>query len=358
MVTRTSKTTATRRSAAPAAKKSAPALAKKAPPAKPAPTRKAAPAKAAPAPKKPAVKSVETVTAHDVLRARKAIEAATQEAYRLENLYWAQNTAALDEAKEHAEKAAAELTPPKKAGPKPADTPARRARAKDPVAGEFYDRDKVEGYSLRELRDLAEDLVDREIITERMKKSVILEQMEDAGLFREEGSASADEDDELSDDEDAQEDEEAEDFEEEEDDDSSDEDDADDDEDDADDAEDGDGDDEEGYTLEELKAMKLKDLQDLAEQNGVEWDDLSKSKLIDALVGVDEDEDEPEDDEDDEEEEGFVEVNPEDIPNMSVKELLELAGDIGLKIPTSKSKNKEYLIDKILEQVDDEDEDE
>lgn len=357
MVTRTSKTTATRRSAAPAAKKSAPAPAKKAAPAKPAPTRKAAAPKAAPAPK-PAVKSVEAVTAHDVLRARKAVEAATQEAYRLENLYWAQNSAALDEAKAHAEKAAAELAPPKKAGPKPADTPARRARAKDPVAGEFYDRDKVENYSLRELRDLAEDLADREIITERKMKRVILEQMEDAGLFREEGHSSADEDDELPDDEDAQEDEEAEDFEEDEDE-SSDEDDAEDDEDDADDAEDGDGDDEEGYTLEELKAMKLKDLQDLAEQNGVEWDDLSKSELIDKLVGEDEDEEDSEDEpeEDDDEEDGdFVEVNPEDIPNMSVKELLELAGDIGLKIPASKRKDKDYLIDKILEQVDDEDE--
>lgn len=341
MVVRTSKT-ATSRTRTPAKKTAA------------APAKKAAP-KPQEAPKRAAAPKVEVVTAHDVLRAEMAALKAAGEHARLRNLYWDQNQQDLNAAVAHAERVTEELTPRKKDGPKPADTPSRRAHAKNPVVDEFYDRDKVEGYGLRDLRDLAAELAEKGLITETKVKKTILEQMEEAGLFRAEGHSGSDEDDELDDDEDLAEDEDDEDFEDDEDSDEDD-DDAEDDEDDADDDDAGDGDDEEGYTLAELKAMNLTDLQDIAEQNGVDWDDLSKSELIAALIGADDDE--SDDEEDDEDEDEFLEINPEDIPNMSLKELLELAEEIGLKVPVKKRKDKDYLVEAILEQVDDEDDEE
>jgi hypothetical protein len=355
MVVRTTK----KATAAPAKKAAAPA--KKATPA-PKPAPKAAPARKA-APAKPAV---EKVTAYDVLRADKAVEKAQQEYYRIKNLFWQQNEGELSAAVEHAEKMVEEITPAPRTGRKPAETPSAKARAKDPVIGEFYDIDDTRALGLRDLRDLAADLAEKGLITETMKKPIILKQMEDAGLFRAAGNAGTDEDDIVDDDEDLAEDEEAEEYEDEAEDESDDSEESDDDDEADDDSEDED--DEDGYSLDDLKKMKLKQLQDLAEQNEIDWDGLSKDDLIAELWGEDEDEededeseDEEIDDEEDEEEEDdeeTIEIDLADLPGYDTSELVELANKIGLKIPVSKRKDKKFLIKKIEDALTAPDEDE
>lgn len=351
MVVRTAKKTAPAKKAAAPARKAAPA-------AKPAP--KAAPTKPV---RKPAVGSEEKVTAYDVLRARKAADLAQQEVYRLETLFWKQNEDILQGAVEHAENFAEENTPPKRTGRKPAETPAAKVKAKTPnVAGEYFDKDETLALGLVDLRDLARELAENGVITETKVKKDIIAQMEAAGLFREAGADDTDEDDAVDDDEDSAEDEEAEDFDEE--DDAEDDDDSEDDDDESDDEDDDEED--EGYSLDDLKAMKLKQLQELAEQNEIDWDGLSKAELIEEIWGDDEDEDEPEDDadeddEEDEEEEETIEIDVTDLPNMSADELYALAKSTGVKVPVAKRKDKKFLVKKLEDELfpsDDEDDEE
>lgn len=204
-------------------------------------------------------------------------------------------------------------------------SPLTRAKVKpeERVIDEYYNRDDIETYSIKELRELAADLVANGIITEKVKKLVILEQMEAAGLFREEGSADSDEDDiEEDDDEDVEEDE----------DDDADADESDDD--------DDDGVTEENFTRAELKKMDLAELQDIAELNQFKWKGLDKNEIIDTILGSSEDED----DDEDEEEEEDLEIDPDELPNMSVSELLDLCKQIGLKVPAASRNNQKKII--------------
>lgn len=224
----------------------------------------------------------------------------------------------------------------------PKKSPLTRAKVEpeDRTIGEYYDMDVVKKYTITELRALAADLAEQGLITETKVKPRILEQMEAAGLFREEGSAAADEDD-IEDDVDEGDEE---DVEEEDDEEESDSDD------DADEAEDA------VYERADLKGMTLKQLQELAEANEYDWKGLGKAELIDALLADEEEDDE--DEEDGEEEEDVVPIDPDELPSMDLAELLELADQIdGLKIPAAKRKNKKAVIQLILDELG-EDEDE
>lgn len=222
-------------------------------------------------------------------------------------------------------------------------SPAKRAKVdpEDRVNEEYYDRAVVEQYPIKELRELAADLAANGVINEKVKKSVILEEMEAAGLFREDGDSSAaedgieDDDVEEGDEEDGVED-------------------ADADESDDEDESDGDDDDdmgEENYTREDLEEMTLKELQELAEVNETDWKGLNKAKLIDELL-ADEEEESDEEDEDDEE---TIEIDPDELPNMDQAELLELCKQLDIRVPANKRKNKAAVVEMILESLDEDD---
>jgi len=406
MVIRTKKSTATAtrtRTAPPAAKKRAvaPAPAKKSVPAKKAvpaqrkaPVKASAPVKAAPPAKRPApavtksapapaVQKSVSVTAYDVLRADKAAEIALAHAKELREAFWASQDSALDGAVEHAAKMAeaAEKEVPKKAGrPAAKEGPARKALAAEPkVIDEYYDIDVVKGYGIVQLRELANDLADRGIITERKIKGVIYDQMEEAGLFRQAGTSDADADVE-DDDEDGEEGEE--DFEEYEDDEAEAADSADDD---SDDEEDDGGDDEESLTEDDLNNMPLAELQDLAEKWGISWKNLKQKELVAKIVqeaSEDEDsedeefedseddseeyedeatEDESEGDEDDEEEDDDseeLELSMEDIEAMNAEDLTDLLEKLDVRVPAKIRNNADALRSLLLEHLDEQDDDE
>lgn len=349
--------TAVKKTTAPA-KKAVPAPAAKRPAVKP-PVAAAKPTAAVSTPSKAAAS--DKVTGHDVARAALVLEKAQTEYNRTLAAYWAQNETELEAAVEHSKKTVESMSPPVREGRKPADTPSAKARAKTPVVDEFYDLEKTTAMGLRDLRELAAELAEKGLITELKVKKTILEQMEEAGLFRSEGSSGVDEDDAVDDDEDVSEDEEDEEEYEEDDSDSEDDDESDE------DSDDEDADDEDGFTLDDLKAMKLKELQNLAEQNSVDWDGLTKSELIAELWGEDDEEDEEDssdedaEDADDEEEEGedeeeTVEIDLADLPKYSADELYEIAKQIGAKIPVAKRKDKKFLIQKVTEVLTEDDE--
>lgn len=224
-----------------------------------------------------------------------------------------------------------------RATPHRPDGPARKAKVdpEDRVADEYYDAEATAALPLRELRELAADLAERGVITETKTKTKILKEMEEAGLFRELDDEGADEDDAEGDhDEDSEEDEV--------DDDDSDEEEL----------------DEETYERSDLKKMTLKELQELAEINGVKWKGLDQKSLIDTLLGEEEDEEEEEESEDDEDEEVF-EIDPDELDSMSVAELLQICEKGGFKVPVSARKNKQRIIDIIIDNLgEEEDEDE
>jgi hypothetical protein len=293
-----------------------------------------------------------TVQAHDVLRARLTADRAIAAYEAIYATYWGEYGEVLDGAVAHSERVLSEMAPPLKNGRRATkEGPARKALAKSPkVADEYFDLDEISSMSLVELRELAKELIERELITEPKIKSVIIQQMEDAGLFREDGSSEVDEDDE-DDDEDSEAGE-AEEYGDE----SGDEDDEPDDDDDDEDDEDEDG---EAYTLAELKAMPLEELQDLAEENQIPWKGLKQAALIAALTaagGDDEDEDEEEDDE----EAGFeeMEMTEEEIKNMGVDELNSLLERMGVDVPVKIRKRKTALVDLVMENLDEDEDDE
>jgi len=402
--TRTAPPAAKKRTApAPVAKKSVPA--KKAVPAQrkapaPAPAKKPAPVAAkktatgAPTKRPVGVKPGSgavgnpktSVQAHDVLRAQKAAQLllvqyqdAEANARQLSEAYWGAYNGALDGAVEHAAKMAQEVEKevPKRTGrPATKEGPARKALAPEPnVAGEFYDIDVVKGYGIVQLRELANDLADRGIITERKIKGVIYDQMEEAGLFRQAGTSDSDADAE-DDDEVGEEGEE--DFEEYEDDEAEAADSADDESDDEDD--DG-GDDEDALTLDDLNNMDLAQLQEIAEEWGLSWKGLKQKEIIAKIVAAsegseDSDEEEPEDDEDEteeyedesadeeddsdeeEDEEEEMELSMDDIEAMGAEELTALLEQLEIRVPAKLKNNADGLRDLLLENLEAQDDEE
>lgn len=333
----------------PAARRPAPAAkarpARKETPAKPAPAaKKAAPARQATEAKKEQLAAARAVRSEKVAAAKAApteVHPVRKDKISAHDVARAWHTAlmlqfqyAVQEGEEIAEAMAfvAPIMASKSGLPEKSLHAKAKVDPEDRVIDEFYDLDVVKAMSISDLRTLATDLAANGLITETKLKSRILEQMEEAGLFREEESSDADEDDIEDDvDEDAEEDEE---------DDDSDEDD------DTEDVE---------YSREDLKGMTLKELQEIAEANEYDWKGLDKASLIEALLADPEEEDEEESgDEDDEE---AVEIDPDELPNMDLDELLELCEQIGLKVPAAKKKNKKAVIQLILDELgDDEDE--
>lgn len=128
------------------------------------------------------------------------------------------------------------------------------------------------------------------------------------------------------------------------------------------------------YTREELEELSLKELRNIAKEEGVkstEYRGADKDKLIELILGLDDDEGdedaddsddvEDSDDEDDEEEE----LDEAAIRKMPVSELLKLADEVGVvisrRIKTMKDQKakKEALVDAIMASAeDDEDDDE
>lgn len=324
---------AAKRAAAPAARKAAPArpVAKKAAPApakrSAAPVRaKAATPKAAPATQRTAKapKKEDAVSDHYVLR--------TLHTFLATYAKWLEQQGG--EVQEVLDFVAPILPP--RTGPVKS-TPQNRAKVSEEVQEaeeKFYDRDVIEKYSITDLRELATDLAAQDIITETKVKRVILEQMEEAGLFRSGEDSPADEDDEVDgeDAEDADEDEEEDDAE------------SDDDE--------SDGDTEEDFfTREELEGYKLKELQDLAEANELDFRGLSKAELIDLLVPEDEESEEDDEEEEDEEEGEELVIDLNALKKASIEELLDICEQAGYDVPRSKRKNRAAILEIIEENV-------
>jgi hypothetical protein len=221
-------------------------------------------------------------------------------------------------------------------------TPLTRAKVEpeDRVIDEYYDKEIVEKYTIKELRELAGDLG----LDEQKLKTKILAEMESKGFFREDGDSDADEDgveDDVDEDAEGDDGEEEEELDDEESDD---------------DSEDDDDETEERvYDRDDLKAMTLKELQELAEANEVNFKGLGKAELIETLLADDDDEEEDDsEDEEDEDDDAPVEIDPDELPNMDLDELLELCEQIDVKVPASKKKNKKAVIQLILDELEDE----
>jgi hypothetical protein len=338
MVTRTtSRRPAAKRPVAPPPKKTA---------AKPAPARKAAaPApKARPVAKAPAARSKPQALAADAHPTRKSAPTG-YDVVRAIMTAVAMVNAFAEAYQEELDALTPFVAPMGKNwhGALPAEGPLQKVAVdpEDSVIGEALDRDDTLALPLRELRELAADLAKRGIIQETMKKPVILAQMEEAGLFREDGDPATDEDAEEEADEDEDLPEEADDADE--DDDEDDDTEADDDDDEGDDEEYGE------YTRAELREMTLKEVQELAEANGIKWKGKDQEYLVVALL-PDEDEEEEEEEEEDGE---ALEIYPDELPNMDLPELLSLCEQAGWEVPAAKKKRKQSVIDFILSKLDD-----
>jgi hypothetical protein len=209
---------------------------------------------------------------------------------------------------------------------------AAKVAEEDRVADELYDKEKVIAMPVAKLRQLAADLG----LNEQKFKSGILEELEEKGYFRAEGDSADDEVDDGDDLSDAEEDEDESDDESDEDEELV----------------------EETLTRADLKKMNLKQLQEIAEANELDSEGLDKDEIIEALL-ADEEEDEEEEGEDEEEdeeegeedEEQYEEVTPEDLPKLSLEELLDLADTSGIKIPAAKKGNKKAVIEVILSKM-------
>lgn len=362
------KTSASRTTARPAAtaKKAAPAR-KAAAPAPKTTTRRAPAAKPAQAAPKAAVAKTPPVQAHDVARAQRDLMEAQARLEAITKAYFAEHGLIIQGAVDHVA-AIAELDGPVRQGATKHDGPQQKALARDPQVGEYYDIDAVQKMTLTELRELARDLASRDVITETTKKTAILKEMEEAGLFRKDESASSDEDDLEGDDtEDAPGDGEEEgDF--------------DDDEDDESDEDDEDVEDDDTPTLEEIEDAKLSQLREWCEEYEIRTAKKSADDLREALIEkleLDEGDDEPEDDEesgedeyddegdDGEEEEednggGYLTVA--EAKKMTLEELQQTAKTSGEKVPAATFKDlkklRAWIIEYIESAEDDEEEDE
>lgn len=183
------------------------------------------------------------------------------------------------------------------------------------VEVEPLDREEVESLGIKELRALA-----KEYGIEDTKKADILAAFEEFYDESDEDEDEEDEDDEVE-------------------------------EVDEDDDEDGE------WDRESLEELDLKDLRKVAKEEGHTVPrGADQDALIDLILGEDsEDEDEDEDDEDDEEVE---ELDEDALKAMSHKELIGLAKELDVKVPTALKKsttaNKKKLVDLILDEGDDE----
>jgi hypothetical protein len=251
------------------------------------------------------------VQAHDVLRAYLTFQ-------NLAAAYWDQYGEEVAEIKAMGRAVVDELAGPGRVG-KPPQEGVRKGKVRDSLMGETYDYDAFKAKPLTEIREIARALAAEGIISETTKKPLIMEEMEEKGLFRPEDDEAADSGDAGDDDGDAEEVEEDEEFE----DDDADGDDEDDDEDDdaEDDAEDGGG-----VTADELREMNLKALQETAEENNIPWRKKSQDVLLAELLAAvgaapDEDEEDGEDEDDDEDPDLLTE---ERVLSMSIGELRKI----------------------------------
>jgi hypothetical protein len=360
MVTRTAKkaaaptrsTRSTNRSTKPTAKKAA----------APARRTRTAPAKSAPAPEveeeRPVVSkgaqgatlpAAITVTAHDVLRAKLTYE-------HLYARYWEQYGEEVAEIKARGKEVLAELDGPGRVGRPPKEAPITQGKKSDPLIGETYDYNEFKGFPLVKIREIARDLAAEGIIEETVKKTVILEQMEEAGLFRESDDEAPVRRDSRDVADTPEEDEEGDEEFEDEDDDSEDDEESDEEDDDDDDEEDGDD-----ITPDYLRRLNLKDLQDVAEENDIPWKKKTQAALLAELIEAAGGEDEEPDDEEDEDEEEDGGLTEEQIRAMSNKELRTIMAQLvkaGEDEPPLKvRKDTAALAEWVIEHLDEDEED-
>lgn len=210
---------------------------------------------------------------------------------------------------------------------------AKTAKSAAEVETEILDEDETRALSIKDLRALAVRLE----LDEQKVKSGILAELEEKGHF---GEAEEDEDDE-----------EIGDLEEDEEDEDTDEDEADeDDEEEDEDDEEGDEDEEGEYTREELEDLSLKELREIAKEEGHKLPDyrgLDQEGLISLILGEDDEEDG--DDEDEEE----IELDEDALRAMPLEELKALAKEIGVKVPARVK--QPALVELILNAAEDED---
>lgn len=193
---------------------------------------------------------------------------------------------------------------------------------------DVYDRADVEKMPIKELRALAVELG----LEEQKVKSGILDEMEANGLFAD--SEEEDDEEEFEDEDEADEDD---------DEDESDEEDE--------DEEEDDEEEDEGFTREELEGMSLAQLRKLAKEEGhtaAEYRKLDQDALVDLLAGDEEDGDE--DEEEDEEE-----IDEDTLRAMDLPQLKKVAAELELKVPVAVGKNKNKLVNFILENAGEED---
>lgn len=362
MVTRTRKAAAPTRSARPA-RSAKPAPAKKG--AAPARRTRTAPAKAAPAPKaaeeRPAVTRGAqgavlvagiTVTAHDVAKAALTLKRAQIIFDDLNAKYWEQYGEEVADIKARGKEVLAELDGPGRVGRPPKEAPITKGKKSEPIIGETYDYEEVKALPLVQLRELARDLAKEDIIEETVKKTVILEQMEEAGLFRESDDEASASGDSVDDEDAAAEDEEGdEEFE----DDDSDDEGADEDDDDEDAEDDGDD-----ITADDLREMNLKELQDVAEENGIPWKKKPQAALLkELLAAVGASEEEPDDEEeDDEDDDGLTEEQVRSMSNKELRVIMNQLVKAGEDEPPLKvKKDTDALAEWVLEHLDEDEED-
>lgn len=188
---------------------------------------------------------------------------------------------------------------------------------------DVYDRADVEKMPIKELRALAVELG----LEEQKVKSGILDEMEANGLFAD--SEEEDDEEEFEDEDDDEDESDEEDEDEEEDDEEED----------------------EGFTREELEGMSLAQLRKLAKEEGhtaAEYRKLDQDALVDLLAGDEEDGDE--DEEEDEEE-----IDEDTLRAMDLPQLKKVAAELELKVPVAVGKNKNKLVNFILENAGEED---
>lgn len=360
MVTRTA-----RKAAAPARRsQTKPAAKKAAPPARR--TRSSAPKEA------PAAKAVEerpvaskgaqgatlaatiTVTAHDLARAALTLERAKQTYDAVLAKYWEQYGEEVEDIKSRGREVLNELDGPGRVGRPPKEAPITKGKKSDPIIGEVYDYEEVKAFPLVKLRELSRDLAAEGVIKETVKKTVILEEMDEAGLFRESDDEAADQRDAVADEDDAEAlEEDVEEFEDEADD--SDDEGADEDDDAEDDEDDG-----EDVTADQLRRMNLKDLQDVAEENGIRWQKKKQDVLLKELlaaVGVTEDEEDEEESEDEDvEDDALTEEQVLAMSNQELRVIMKQLVAAGEDEPTLKvKKDTEALANWVLDHLEEDD---
>ena len=171
---------------------------------------------------------------------------------------------------------------------------------------ETLDEDDIRALSIKELRELAVEL---ELDATKVKNE-ILEELAAKGYFSAEEEEEGDEEDE--DDSDEEEDD-----------------------------EEG----EEEISREDLEGMSLKELRELAKEEGHEraaYIKADKDALVDLLAG---------DEEEDDEEEGEEELSEDDIRAMTLTEVKKLAAELGVKLAPAIAKNRKKIADKIIDEM-------